>query len=276
MEQRHFRTIWVSDVHLGTPGCRAEELRSFLKACTCDKLFLVGDIIDGWALEKRWFWPGEHTQVIRQIMRKAEKENTKVIYVAGNHDEFLRDLLEEHTLAFGNIKVVNDYEHVTAKGKTLWVVHGDHYDVVLKHYKTIELFGDFIYEILLWLNNRYDSLRRKYSWRRFSLINYLKKKVRMVEKFTRNFEEAVSRETSIRGKDGVISGHIHRAATKTINNIEYWNCGDWVESCTAIVEDENGNMSLVEWVEEHDKKGKSYFVLKLFKQQNINDVVEHA
>lgn len=266
MKQKHFRTIWVSDVHLGTSGCRAEELRAFLKAYTCDRLYLVGDIIDGWALEKRWFWPGTHTQVVRQIMRKAEKENTEVIYVAGNHDEFLRDLLEEHRLDFGNIKIVNDHIHTCANNKSLWVVHGDHYDIVLKHYKTIERLGDFVYEILLLVSNYYDSLRRKYSLRRFFLINYLKKKVRMVEKFTRNFEEAISKETNIRGLEGVISGHIHRAASKTINGVEYWNCGDWVESCTAIVEDENGNMSVVEWAEEYDKKGNAGFVLRPYKE----------
>jgi UDP-2,3-diacylglucosamine pyrophosphatase LpxH len=261
MKTNHFKTIWISDIHLGTPGCRAEELSKFLQQYTSDKLYLVGDVVDGWALEKRWFWPKEHTQVVQQVLKRAE--TSEVIYIAGNHDEFLRDLLEEQEqIKFGNIKIINELIHKTVDGKNLWVVHGDVYDIVLKHYKTIEVFGDVIYDLLLWVNGYYDKLRRKFKWRPFSLINYLKRKVRMVERFVRNFEEAVSKEAKIRQADGVVSGHIHRATTKDVDGVQYWNCGDWVESCTAVVENEDGSMVVMEWVDTWTTEGKRSFVLR--------------
>lgn len=250
MAERHFRAVWVSDVHLGTPQCKAEELNAFLKSLKCDTLYLVGDIIDGWYIRANgWYWPSTHNNVIRRVLRKAEKENTKVWYVSGNHDEFLREFLEEHVLSLGNVDIVNDVIHTTADDKKLWVVHGDHYDVVLKHYKTIEVFGDLAYILITWADRKYDALRRKFGWPKASLVNYVKKNIRMVEEFTTKFMKTITGEARRRGHDGVVCGHIHRAVHLQIDGTHYWNCGDWVDSCTAIVEDFDGQMSVVEWHE---------------------------
>lgn len=253
MAEKHYRAVWVSDVHLGTLQCKAGALNAFLKSFKCDNLYLVGDIIDGWYIRANgWYWPGSHNNVVRRILKKAEKEDTKVWYVSGNHDEFLRDFLEEHVLALGNIEIVNEHVHTTADGKQLWVVHGDHYDVILKHYKAIEMFGDVSYALITWADRKYDFVRRKLDLPRASLVNFVKKNVRLIEEFTDKFERAVTAEADKRGYDGVICGHIHRAMNRRIEGMEYWNCGDWVDSCTAVVEDLDGKMSIVEWQETDD------------------------
>jgi len=258
---QHYKTIWISDIHLGTPGCRAEELKNFLSTLTCDKLIICGDFIDAWALEKRWFWPTEHTDVIHTLIHKAESEKCEVVYVSGNHDEFLRDLLPNQQMILGNVRIVNELEYLTIKGKRLWVVHGDQYDILMKHYRAVEFFGDFVYETLLWINQKYDQVRRKYNLRRFSLITFLKKRIRLVKKYMKIFEETLTKEASVRGMDGVICGHIHKATSKKVNNIDFWNCGDWVDSCTAIVETHNGEMCIVHWV--YNSKDEKYELFKI-------------
>lgn len=250
MAKRRFRTVWISDVHLGTLQCKAEALDSFLKSFKCEVLYLVGDIIDGWYIKANgWYWPSSHNNVVRQFLKKAEKQNTRVWYITGNHDEFLRDFVGEHTLTLGNIEIVNDRIHFSLEGKKLWVVHGDHYDVVLKHYRTIEVVGDFIYKVITWIDRKYDILRRKFKLPKASLVRFLKENIHLMNKFTKRFEEAVAYEAQKRGFDGVVCGHIHRATSKFIEGTEYWNCGDWVDSCTAVVEDFDGKLSVVEWVE---------------------------
>jgi len=245
---KHCRTIFISDVHLGTKGCKAELLNSFLKAHRCENLFLVGDIIDGWRISStKWYWPSAHNRVVRQILRKSEKEKTNVFYVVGNHDEFLREYIAEHNFEMGNIKVVNELRHETAKGDNLWVIHGDAYDGITRHHRWVALAGDAGYNFLLWSNRWFNGIRRAFNLPYWSLSKAIKHKVKKAVSYIFEYENTVARETAKRKLDGVVCGHIHHAEMKTINGIRYYNCGDWVESCTAIVEDMAGNLDIVTW-----------------------------
>ena len=250
MKQRKCRTIWISDIHLGTRGCKADLLNQFLKAHRCDNLFLVGDIIDGWRIStSKWFWPVAHNRVVRQVLRKSEKENTNVFYIVGNHDEFLREYIAEHNFEMGNIKVVNEYRYETRKGEKLWVIHGDAYDGITRHHKWVALAGDAGYNFLLWSNNWFNSVRRLFNLPYWSLSKAVKHKVKKAVSYIFEYENTVAKETAKRNMDGVVCGHIHHAEMKSINGIKYYNCGDWVESCTAIVEDMQGNIEIVTWTE---------------------------
>jgi len=245
---KHCRTIFISDVHLGTKGCKAELLNSFLKAHRCENLFLVGDIIDGWRISStKWYWPSAHNRVVRQILRKSEKEKTNVFYVVGNHDEFLREYIAEHNFEMGNIKIVNEFRHETAKGENLWVIHGDAYDGITRHHRWVALAGDAGYNFLLWSNRWVNGIRRAFNLPYWSLSKAIKHKVKKAVSYIFEYENTVARETAKRKLDGVVCGHIHHAEMKTINGIRYYNCGDWVESCTAIVEDMAGNLDIVTW-----------------------------
>jgi UDP-2,3-diacylglucosamine pyrophosphatase LpxH len=247
---KHCRTIFISDVHLGTKGCKAELLNSFLKAHRCENLFLVGDIIDGWRISStKWYWPSAHNRVVRQILRKSEKEKTNVFYVVGNHDEFLREYIAEHNFEMGNIKVVNEFRHETAKGDNLWVIHGDAYDGITRHHRWVALAGDAGYNFLLWSNRWFNGIRRAFNLPYWSLSKVIKHKVKKAVSYIFEYENTVARETAKRKLDGVVCGHIHHAEMKTINGIHYYNCGDWVESCTAIVEDMAGNLDIVTWTD---------------------------
>ena len=247
---KHCRTIFISDVHLGTKGCKAELLNSFLKAHRCENLFLVGDIIDGWRISStKWYWPSAHNRVVRQILRKSEKEKTNVFYVVGNHDEFLREYIAEHNFEMGNIKVVNEFRHETAKGENLWVIHGDAYDGITRHHRWVALAGDAGYNFLLWSNRWVNGIRRAFNLPYWSLSKAIKHKVKKAVSYIFEYENTVARETAKRKLDGVVCGHIHHAEMKTINGIRYYNCGDWVESCTAIVEDMAGNLDIVTWTD---------------------------
>jgi len=245
---KHCRTIFISDVHLGTKGCKAELLNSFLKAHRCENLFLVGDIIDGWRISStKWYWPSAHNRVVRQILRKSEKEKTNVFYLVGNHDEFLREYIAEHNFEMGNIKIVNEFRHETAKGENLWVIHGDAYDGITRHHRWVALAGDAGYNFLLWSNRWVNGIRRAFNLPYWSLSKAIKHKVKKAVSYIFEYENTVARETAKRKLDGVVCGHIHHAEMKTINGIRYYNCGDWVESCTAIVEDMAGNLDIVTW-----------------------------
>jgi len=245
---KHCRTIFISDVHLGTKGCKAELLNSFLKAHRCENLFLVGDIIDGWRISStKWYWPSAHNRVVRQILRKSEKEKTNVFYVVGNHDEFLREYIAEHNFEMGNIKIVNEFRHETAKGENLWVIHGDAYDGITRHHRWVALAGDAGYNFLLWSNRWFNGIRQAFNLPYWSLSKAIKHKVKKAVSYIFEYENTVARETAKRKLDGVVCGHIHHAEMKTINGIRYYNCGDWVESCTAIVEDMAGNLDIVTW-----------------------------
>lgn len=254
MAKKNWRTIWISDVHLGTRGCKAALLHSFLKTNRCDTLYLVGDIIDGWRLSGgKWYWPSDHNKVVRQILRKSEKEETRVVYITGNHDEFLREYIAEHDISLGNIAVMDEAFHETADGRRLWIIHGDYYDGVTRHHRWVAVLGDVGYNFLLWSNYWFNKLRRVLRLPYWSLSQAIKHKVKKAVSFIYEFEHTVAREARKRGVQGVVCGHIHHAEHKWLEGVEYYNCGDWVESCTALVEDEEGSISILRWSEHMDQ-----------------------
>lgn len=242
-----YRTIWLSDIHLGTPGCKAEFLVDFLKKNECEQLYLVGDIIDGWKLSSGWYWPQEHTNVIRKVLTKA-KRGTRVRYVTGNHDEFLRKFVD-YRLEIGNIHLVNEAIHETADGRRLLILHGDYFDVITRYHRWLALAGDIAYETTMAANLWFNRARRLIGLRYWSLSAFAKAKVKNAVNIVSSFEEAVARECKRRGLDGVVCGHIHHAEIRDIHGVTYHNCGDWVESCTALAEDFNGKISVIRWVE---------------------------
>ncbi len=240
-----YRSIFISDIHLGSKGCQAEALCEFLKANTCEKLYLVGDIIDGWQLRKKWFWPQAHTNVVRRILT-ASKRNTEVIYIIGNHDEFLRTFLQFH-VSFGHIAIKNQHTHTGADGKTYLVVHGDMFDGLMRaNRKWLMFLGDSIYNSLLWANIKLNSIRRRIGLPYWSLSKALKTRTKRTLTYIDNFEEHVADYCLRKGYDGVICGHIHVAEMRDIKGIRYMNDGDWVESCTALAEHHDGRWEIVE------------------------------
>jgi UDP-2,3-diacylglucosamine pyrophosphatase LpxH len=241
-----FRTLWISDLHLGTPGCQADALLDFLKHTECDTLFLVGDIIDGWQLRRQWYWPQTHNDVFQKLLRKARK-GTRVIFVPGNHDEFARRYLNHN---FGGIEVVEDWIHETADGRKLWITHGDLFDGVIQCAKWLAYVGDSMYEFTLRLNRHLNSLRARLGLPYWSLSKYLKLKVKRAVSYVSDFETAVAREASHRGAQGVVCGHIHHAELREIDGILYANDGDWVESLTALAEHIDGRLEIIDWAAE--------------------------
>jgi UDP-2,3-diacylglucosamine pyrophosphatase LpxH len=227
------RTAWVSDIHLGTPGCQARALLDFLRTVDCETLYLVGDIIDGWQLRRSWYWPQAHNDVVQKLLRKARK-GTRVIFVPGNHDDF------------GGIEVVPEAVHLTADGRRLWVVHGDHFDGVIQCAKWLAYLGDSAYEFVLRLNRHFNSLRARLGLPYWSLSKYLKLKVKRAVSYVSDFETAVAREARKRGADGVVCGHIHHAEMRDIDGVLYCNDGDWVESLTALVEHRDGRLEIID------------------------------
>ena len=242
------RTIWISDVHLGTPGCQAAALADFLGRRECEQLYLVGDIIDGWRLKQSFYWPQEHTNVVRKVLTRA-KRGTQVYYITGNHDEFLRKFVD-YKLDIGNIRLVNEAIHETADGRKLLVMHGDMFDVITRYHRWVAMAGDTAYNAMMYANRHFNNLRRRVGLPYFSLSAYAKQKVKAAVNIVTEFEDSVSRECERRGTDGIVCGHIHHAQIRRIGDIEYLNCGDWVESCTALVEDFDGRISVVEWPNE--------------------------
>ncbi|MEH6462138.1 UDP-2,3-diacylglucosamine diphosphatase [Chitinimonas sp. JJ19] len=239
----HYRSIWISDVHLGTAGCQASYLLDFLKQNESDYLYLVGDIIDGWALKRSWYWNQEHNDVIQKILRKARK-GTQVVYIAGNHDEVVRQFIG---LAFGGIDIQDEVIHTTADGRRLLVLHGDLFDGVIQCARWLAIVGDHAYTVTLKLNRWFNHVRAKLGLGYWSLSQFLKHKVKKAVNFVSQFEQAVAREAKARGLDGVICGHIHKAEMREIDGILYCNDGDWVESLTALVETYEGELKIVTW-----------------------------
>jgi len=241
-----YKSIFISDVHLGSKGCKAELLSDFLKENTCENLFLVGDIIDGWRLKRKFFWLQSHTDVIRKIL-KAAKNGTKVTYVVGNHDDSFRDLLP-YDIHFGNIELVNQTRYTAVNGKTYMVIHGDLFDGVLRtKLQWLYHLGDILYNFLLRINVLVSKVRNFFNMPHWSLSQYLKNKTKEAVSYVNNFEDLITDYCRKQKADGVICGHVHRAEIKTINGIEYMNDGDWVESCTALVEHMDGRWEIVEW-----------------------------
>jgi len=230
--QFRFRAIWISDLHLGTTGCQARHLLDFLRHTESEYLYLVGDIIDGWQLRRRWYWPQTHNDVVQKVLRKARKA-TRVIYIPGNHDEFGRHFLK---LSFGGIEVCDEATHVTADGRRLLVLHGDLFDAVVQRARWLAIVGDRLHATILHLNRWLNALRARMGFPYWSLAQYLKLRVKNAVSYIVDFERAVAAEAQARGAQGVVCGHIHKAEIREIDGILYCNDGDWVESLTALVE----------------------------------------
>lgn len=238
-----YRAVWISDLHLGTPGCQAAALLDFLKHVESEHLFLVGDIIDGWQLRRSWYWPQAHNDVVQKLLRKARK-GTRVIFIPGNHDEFARRYVGH---SFGGIEVAEEWVHETADGRRLWVMHGDLFDGVIQCAKWLAHVGDNLYELTLKLNRHLNGLRGRMGLPYWSLSKYLKLKVKRAVSYVGDFEAAVAREARKRGMQGVVCGHIHHAELRDIDGILYANDGDWVESLTALVEHDDGRLEVIDW-----------------------------
>jgi UDP-2,3-diacylglucosamine pyrophosphatase LpxH len=240
---RQHRTIFISDTHLGTRGCKAEALADFLAHNNCQTLYLVGDIVDGWRLKHRWFWPAAHNRVLEEILHKIDS-GTRVIYVPGNHDEVLRDYCGRE---IAGVELMREAIHETADGRKLLVIHGDQFDGVIAYARWLAFLGDWAYTRALELNELCAAVRKMFGLPYWSLSAYLKQKVKNAVEFICRFETAVIDETRARGLDGVVCGHIHHAAIKTVDGILYTNDGDWVESCTALTEDARGHLEILHW-----------------------------
>ena len=244
-QRMKFRTIWISDIHLGTPGCNADLLIDFLKSIECETLYLVGDIIDAWRLRKGWYWPPRHNDVVRRILKMA-KHGTHVVYVPGNHDEVLRDYTG---LAFGDVTVVSEAIHETADGRRLLVLHGDQFDSIVLYAKWLAFLGDSAYELLLKSNRIVNFVRRRFGLPYWSLAAHMKKRVKNAVQFISKFEAVVAHAAAERHVDGVVCGHIHSAEIRQFGDVTYYNDGDWVESCTALAEFEDGRIEIIDWAE---------------------------
>jgi len=240
-----YRAIFISDLHLGTPGCQAGALLDFLRRTESDELYLVGDIVDGWQLRRRWYWHQSHNDVIQKLLRKARK-GTRVVFVPGNHDEGARDFVG---VAFGDIAIQHEAVHTTADGRRLLVTHGDLFDGVIRCARWLALLGDVLYTVVLRLNRHFNVVRARLGMPYWSLSQYLKHKVKNAVSYIGAFEEAVAREARERGFDGVVCGHIHHAEMRRIGDTLYCNDGDWVESLTALVEHDDGRLEIVRWAE---------------------------
>ncbi len=243
--KRRYRTIWISDIHLGTSGCNAALLLDFLKSTESETLYLVGDIIDGWRLKKSWYWPDAHNDVIRRVLKKAKK-GTRVLYIPGNHDEVLRPYVG---LNLGGVELVREAVHITADGRKLLVLHGDEFDSVVLYARWLAFLGDAAYVLLLKINGVFNAIRRLFGLPYWSLSAYLKQKVKNAVEYMSRFEEAVAHAAADRQVQGVVCGHIHKAEIRAFGPVTYYNDGDWVESCTALVEHADGRLELLDWAE---------------------------
>lgn len=242
MEQ--VRSIFISDIHLGTRGCQAQSLLDFLRHYEAENLFLVGDIIDFWAMNRSIHWTPTQNTVVQKVLRTARK-GTRVVFVPGNHDEALREYIGT---AFGDIELSYDHVHTTADGRRFLLIHGDEFDQVTRYHRWVAVLGDVAYNALVRINTWLSFIRRHLGrpgyW---SLAGYAKRKVKSAVSFIYDFEDSVIRAVRERGVDGVICGHIHAAAIKQVDGLTYVNCGDWVDSCTGIVEHVDGRLELVDW-----------------------------
>jgi len=240
---REYRTIWISDTHLGTPGAQARALLHFLKYTRSETLYLVGDIVDGWQLKKRFYWPQEHNDVIQKLLRKA-RHGTRVVYIPGNHDEAARHYIGFN---FGEVAIKDDEIHETADGKRLWVVHGDLFDNVIQHARWLAYLGDRAYVLLLKLNRLVNGIRTALNMPYWSLSQYLKHRVKSAVSFISAFERVMITEARRRHCDGVVCGHIHKPEMREVDGLLYANDGDWVESLSALVEHHDGRLELIDW-----------------------------
>ncbi len=245
-ERRKYRTIWISDIHLGTRGCNAGMLIDFLDHVDSDMMYLVGDIIDGWRLKKKFYWPAAHNDIVWRILKRA-KRGTKVIYIPGNHDEVFRQFTG---LNFGGVQIRRQAIHETVDGRRLLVLHGDEFDAITLAHRWLAHVGDYAYTALMTLNRWVNIVRRKLNLPYWSLSKHAKAKVKNAVEFISHYEDVVAQAAGARGVDGVVCGHIHTAEIRMINGVQYYNDGDWVEGCTALVEHYDGRMEVLHWADE--------------------------
>src|SRR5665213_136580 len=241
----HYRAIWISDFHLGTRGCKTEFLLDFLCQTESEYLYLVGDIVDGWRLKKSWYWVQSHNDVVQKILRKARK-GTNVFYIPGNHDEWLRDYAD---LQMGGVQLLPEAIQVTADGRRLLVIHGDAFDGVVRYARWLALLGDGAYELMLKINHAFNIVRRRLGYPYWSLSAYVKSKVKNAVQFVSDYADAIVAEARRRGVDGIVCGHIHQAEIRHVGGVLYCNDGDWVESCTALVEHFDGRLEILHWMQ---------------------------
>jgi UDP-2,3-diacylglucosamine pyrophosphatase LpxH len=242
------RSVFLSDIHLGARECRADLLLDFLHQVHMEQLFLVGDVIDIWSLRRSFYWPQLHNNVLRTLLGKA-KHGTRIIYVPGNHDEEFRDLCGS---VFGNLEVHREFVHVTAQGQRMLVLHGDEFDGSVKCSRWLAALGSGMYDVTLGLNRGFNRVRRAFGFPYWSLASYLKSKVGNAVKYVERFEDAAAHAVQRRGLDGIICGHIHRPMVSQLHGVQYCNTGDWVENCSALIEDRRGELRLwapSEWLE---------------------------
>ena len=240
-----FRTLFISDVHLGARGSQADRLLDFLRYHDADTIYLVGDIIDGWQIKSGWYWPQTHNDVVQKLLRKARK-GTRIVYVPGNHDEFLRDYYGTH---FGGIEVVENAIHHGADGRRYLVTHGDQFDLVVTQARWLALLGDKAYDAAIVVNRWFNAVRRLLRMPYWSLSAWAKQKVKNAVNYIGEFEKTLAADAQRHDAEGVICGHIHHAAIHDHFGVRYINCGDWVESCTAIVEHADGRFEIVTWTD---------------------------
>jgi len=269
---KRYRSIWISDIHLGTRGCKAEYLLDFLKHNESDHLYLVGDIVDGWRLRKTWYWPQSHNDVVQKILRRARK-GVQVYYIPGNHDEAARDYAG---LQFGGVHVVEEMIHVTADGRQLLVTHGDRFDVVVKYARWLAFVGDNAYVVLLQVNTLFNWVRRKLGFPYWSLSAFLKHKTKTAVEFIGNYEAALGDEARRRKVDGVVCGHIHTAEIRDMEGILYCNDGDWVESCTALVEHPCGRLEIIDWAADIRRRAATTLPARIPAKEKAENVKEKA
>jgi UDP-2,3-diacylglucosamine pyrophosphatase LpxH len=248
MEKRllKVRTVIISDVHLGTPDCKAAEVNHFLKHTRCEKLILNGDIIDGWRLKQSSYWPGGHTRFVRIVLKKLEKRGTRVVYLRGNHDDILAKFIP---VTFENLEIAEDHVHETADGRRYFVLHGDVFDTVTKNFVFLAYLGDWGYLALMRLNRFYNLWRAWRGKEYYSISKAIKARVKQAVNHVSNFERHISELAKSRGCTGVMCGHIHTAADRMMGDVHYLNSGDWVESLTAIVEHFDGRLELIDFAE---------------------------
>ena len=248
---RSLRALFLSDIHLGTRDCQADLLLDFMRVHEAETIYLVGDIVDGWRMRRSWFWTQSHNDVVQKLLRKARK-GARVVYIPGNHDEFLRDYLGTH---FGGVEVMDRCVHEAADGRRFLVIHGDQFDVVVRHARWLAYFGDWAYEMALWTNTWINKARRFVGLPYWSLSAWAKLRVKNAVNFIGAFEDALAYEARRAGADGVICGHIHHASMRDMSGIAYVNTGDWVESCTAVAENHDGSLEIIRWTRlEHERR----------------------
>jgi UDP-2,3-diacylglucosamine pyrophosphatase LpxH len=252
-----YRTLFISDVHLGTKACQAEELLEFLKRYDADTYYLVGDIVDFWRIKRSPHWPQAHNDVVQKLLRKVRK-GARFVYIPGNHDEALRAYCGQY---FGGIEFKMNDIHVAADGRRFLVMHGDEFDVVIQYVKWLAFLGDWAYVLALGLNTTFNKVRRRFGLSYWSLSAYLKHKVKKAVNYIGDFEATLAGEARRHGADGVICGHIHFAAMRDISGTEYINCGDWVESGTAVGETHEGEFELIPWLQIRQQEAEEMAML---------------